>query len=351
MDFLKWIRNFSNKYKNREFQSEIKKEKQQKYLFRDSWSQLEIKRWGLFREKKKILKPFTSFFQWSIFHTASRFFEDTKILGYIGILLIILSGYIVIFSSYFQISPSKVLIESIDEGIDINIAYRSIEDVYEENIFLFDESVVAANLKKYQNNIKKIQIDSLYPNGLKILIESYPVKYRTTISSRKNGLWWLSENGVLIPYNREKLQELPAFEIITDIGEDELLDYKSIISETKLLAINKVIDLFRAEWSDIAIGKIRYLSRENELHISLENGGRILFALQDFSIQNTQTDIYKNLKDEIITLRSYISSYRNVLTDEWLIYLDVRIPGKIFVCREKESCNVNLKNIYWENYQ
>ena len=221
-----------------------------------------------------------------------------------------------IFSSYFQISPSKVLIESIDEGIDINIAYRSIEDVYEENIFLFDESVVAANLKKYQNNIKKIQIDSLYPNGLKILIESYPVKYRTTISSRKNGLWGLSENGVLIPYNREKLQELPAFEIITDIGEDELLDYKSIISETKLLAINKVIDLFRAEWSDIAIGKIRYLSRENELHISLENGGRILFALQDFSIQNTQTDIYKNLKDEIITLRSYISSYRNVLTDE-----------------------------------
>ena len=36
MDFLRWIRNFSKRYKNRGFQSDIKKEKQQKYLFRDS---------------------------------------------------------------------------------------------------------------------------------------------------------------------------------------------------------------------------------------------------------------------------------------------------------------------------
>lgn len=90
--------------------------------------------------------------------------------------------YILFFSSYFKISPSKVLIQSLNEGIDINIAYRAIEDVYEQNVFFFDEEKLALNIKKYQNNIATISIDRNYPNGLKIILESYPIVYKTTIS-------------------------------------------------------------------------------------------------------------------------------------------------------------------------
>ena len=100
-----------------------------------------------------------------------------------------LCGYILLFSSYFQISPSKVLIESIGDGIDINIAYRAIEDIYGENVFSFDESSLAQNLKKYQNNIEKVSIDRLYPNGLKIVIKSFPILYKANITSRANKFW------------------------------------------------------------------------------------------------------------------------------------------------------------------
>ena len=58
------------------------------------------------------------------------FMDDHRMLGYIGAVLIMLCVYIFTFSPYFQISPSKVIIESISDGLDINIAYRSIEDIY-----------------------------------------------------------------------------------------------------------------------------------------------------------------------------------------------------------------------------
>lgn len=351
MDFLRWIRNFSKRYKNRGFQTEIRKEKQQKYLFRDAWSSLQTKRWGIFREKKQALKPFTNFFQEKILKQTSFFFEDQKMLGYIGIFLILLCGYILLFSSYFQISPSKVLIENNGDGIDINIAYRAIEDIYGQNVFLFDEWSLALNLKKYQNNIEKVSIERLLPTGLKIVVKSFPVLYKANIASRPTKFWWLSSNGVLVPLAREKIDKLPSFEIITDIGEDELLDYKTIINESKLLAMRKVIEILKLEWDGIRFGKVRYLIRENELHISLENGSRILFALQDFSINAKNTDIYSNLKNQILTFKAYMKQYRSVLDSDGLVYIDVRIPGKVFTCKIKDVCAKNLTLIYWENYQ
>ena len=351
MDFLRWIRNFSKKYKNRGFQTEIRKEKQQKYLFRDSAVWIQTKRWGIFREKKRALKPFANFFQEKIVHRTSFLFEDQKILWYIGIFLMFLCGYILLFSSYFQISPSKVLIENNGDGIDINIAYRAIEDIYGQNVFLFDESSLAQNLKKYQSNIEKVSIERLYPNGLKIVIKSFPILYKANITSRTNKSWWLSWNGVLVPLSKEKIDILPSFEIISDIGEDELLDYKNIISEWRLLAINKVLEILKQEWSDIRLGKIRYLAQENELHISLDNGWKIFFALQDFLINAKNIDIYANLKNQILTLKAYIKEYRSVIDSDGLVYIDVRIPGKIFICKIKDVCVKNLTLIYWDNYQ
>ncbi len=354
MDFLRWIRSFSKKYKNRGFQTEVKREREQKYLFRDTWPVLQTKRWGIFREKKRALKPFTNFFQESILDKTSSFFEDQRLLWYIGIILIFLCGYIFFFSSYFQISPSKVLIgwEEGNEGIDINIAYRAIEDIYGKNVFLFDESAVALSLKRYQNNIEKVSIERLYPNWLKIILKSFPILYKASISSRINKYWWLSANGVLVPLAKEKIDSLPSFEIHANLSEDELLDYKNIISETRLTAMNKVLEIFKQEWTDIHLWKFRYLTEENEFHISLEKGWKILFALQDFSIDSTKTtvDLYANLKNQILTLKAYLKENRPVLESDTLSYIDVRIPGKIFLCRVKDICAKNLITVYWENY-
>ncbi len=95
---------------------------------------------------------------------------QSKALSYIGGTLIILSGYIIFFSPYFQVSPSNVLIESVSPGVDLNIAYRSIEDIYGKSLFFLDEEMTALSIKKSLKNIDYIRIEKLYPNGLKILI-------------------------------------------------------------------------------------------------------------------------------------------------------------------------------------
>ena len=79
--------------------------------------------------KKQKLLPFNNFILYSkdIFE---KYLFETKLIGIIGGVLLSLSGYIIFFSPYFEISPSNVLIESLTPGLDLNIAYRSIEDYY-----------------------------------------------------------------------------------------------------------------------------------------------------------------------------------------------------------------------------
>jgi hypothetical protein len=51
-------------------------------------------------------------------------------MSIIGLILIFLSVYIVIFSPYFKISPNRVIVEAMSPGIDIAIAYRTLESTY-----------------------------------------------------------------------------------------------------------------------------------------------------------------------------------------------------------------------------
>lgn len=46
---------------------------------------------------------------------------------------------------------------------------------------MINEDSVALSLQKYQKNISHISIDRLYPNGLKILLTSYPIVFNLKI--------------------------------------------------------------------------------------------------------------------------------------------------------------------------
>lgn len=164
------IRNYIKQYKNRNFRASVVKEKSQKYLFRDRTPENTRGKWSLFRKGNERLSPFSRFLQDKIHITQTLVSGQEYYLKYIGLFLILACIYIVAYSPYFLLSPSKVLIEGVTDGIDVSIAYRSIEDLYGKNIFLINEQEVARTIKKYQKNISLIRIDMLYPNNLKILL-------------------------------------------------------------------------------------------------------------------------------------------------------------------------------------
>jgi hypothetical protein len=233
----------------------------------------------------------------------------------------------------------------------MNIAYRAMEDTYGKNIFFLDEADTALALKKYLKNTAHLTIDKLYPNGIKVIITGSPITYSATIYGLTKK-WGMTNNGVLIPESATHTGQLDKIEVISENLRNELfLDYKQIIPDDKMLIITKIVSLFRSEWSGLVIGKIRYFEREDELHISLESGTKILLALQTPNAENDYASRMIHLKAELSTLKQYILNNQKNLTDGSITYIDARISQKLFLCKEKDICTTNLIHIYGNNYQ
>jgi hypothetical protein len=199
MDFLKILTKFIHRFRDRDFRRQTEERKEKQYLFRannpvgKNRGKKSIKDFFSSPKNKKIaLSPYTSFFQKGIGKSEKESLY-TIALGYIGGFLILASIYVIFFSPYFQLSPTKIAIETQSPGIDLSIAYRAMEDQYYQSLFFLDEKQIGITLKKYLKNISKISVDKLYPSGLKILIDGYPIRYTATITGLEKS-WAMTEN-------------------------------------------------------------------------------------------------------------------------------------------------------------
>lgn len=130
---------------------------------------------------------------------------------------------------------------------------------------------------------------------------------------------------------------------------EPFLAYKKIISDSTMLKLLKSFELFSLEWPDLLISYANYFMREDELHITIESGTKIIFAFhsENDTPKNTENDL---LIREFITLKTYIDAHKKSLQSGEIIYLDARIPGKIFECSEKQNCYNNLREVYGSAY-
>jgi hypothetical protein len=226
------------------------------------------------------------------------------------------------------------------------------EDEYYQSLFFLDEKQIGITLKKYLKNISKISVDKLYPSGLKILIDGYPIRYTATITGLEKS-WVMTENWVLTPMGKYRWSwTLLPLEIASDIlGSELFLDYKWVILEDSMFLIGRIMDLWKREWPDMVIEKIRYFDRENELHISIVKWTKIILSLQGgVESYNTKEQI-RYVKQQLISLKNYIRRYPGELMTGRVVYIDMRIGGKIFVCSEVAICKNNLISVYGNIYR
>lgn len=349
MAFLAKIRNSLKKRKNKNFRESIEGERSQKYLIRDHIKPSVKKKWSFFQREWNRLSPLARYLGDKIQITQDFSQRQQFYLKSIGIFLILASTYIIVYSPYFLLSPSKVLIEAEDDGIDISIAYRSIEELYGKNILTLDEEAVAQTIKLSQKNISQVRIDTLYPNNIKILLTGFPVIFSADIESIENKKWGMSENGILIPYDDLSYsdQTIKHIHIIDQsITEDDLIDYREIISSEYAQLIKKMITGFETTWPELEISKITYRKRENEVHIGLKNKTLILVTLQDFTRKTGEVITYKQLTQQFQNLQTFIDNHKNDLYQWAYTYIDTRIPGRVFSCRDRAICERNLAFIY-----
>lgn len=346
--YISWLTRSSEK----RWKKEVQIEKKQKYLFGAGENSTRFER---SRNTSKVqstiawYRVFSTFFQEQI-ATGDLVKNYGYIMSMIGLMLILLSVYIVAFSPYFKISPNQVMVEAMTPWVDIGIAYRSLEGIYGQSIFLLDEADIARRLQLSLRNLERVSIDRYYPNGVKVLITGTPILLDTTITGIDAKRWWLSNNGILIP---EKDLWDTKVKYHLDIVKpaligDLFLSYKQAIEESDMHTILEILQIFSTEWSTLTLDHSRYYGAENELHLILKSGTHIILALQDDSESRNWTTP-KNIIDQITTLRTYISENTAKIIDESIVYIDARIPFKLFVCSDKILCQKNLSLIYGES--
>jgi len=174
MIFLKQIKklqtNIVRYFKHRTYRKKVQAEKSRQYLFRATEKKPSF--FHMYFSKKKALQ-----FANLIINNSGKY--KYPFFG-VGIFLLLTCIYILFVSPYFRIAPSKVLIERLDGITDINIAYKSVEKIYGQSIFFMSERELADMLVGMQKNIKTIDVSRLYPNGLKIILQSYQPQFVTS---------------------------------------------------------------------------------------------------------------------------------------------------------------------------
>ena len=240
------IRGWIQHIRNRKFRASVMEEKKKKYLFNKEEGDFQSRRVNFFHKPKNILRPFSAFIRRLQFEHGS--YPYSRALGFIGSILILLSVYIIFFSPYFRISPTKVLIEPLDDTIDVNLAYKAVENMYGSFIFSVDPNTIAHNIILLQRQIEKVEVDRLYPNGLKVLISGYPVIFVAQVA-RLEKEFLLTQNGVLIPGGTVSHEGLQNLEIVSrNLKEELFLEYKQAISQNLLDGILLVRSTFDTEF-------------------------------------------------------------------------------------------------------
>jgi len=328
------IQGIARYWKNRKFRKETAFEKKQRYLFdAEKSSRWTVPFFTFFKEKKRFY----------YFNTVINILEQNKdrfrlSFIFIGTFLIVASSYILFFSPYFRVSPSKVIIERLDSITDVNIAYKSIEDIYNISIFSIETDEVINKLKTLQKNIKHVKISRLFPNGLKIIIESYKPQFFVRFPSLEKS-YIITSNGILI-YQKINDAGLYFLDLVDpSFTEMSFIDYKEGVAENFMSFILRSRDFLKTTFPTVNIAKFAYFKAEREIHITLESGLIVLLR--------TANDI----DDQILSLRVYNDKNKDFINSWNVRYIDMRIPGKIFVCKDTVLCNGNLKRIYGEYYK
>lgn len=208
--------------------------------------------------------------------------------------------YIFFFSPYFRISPSKVIIERLDSITDINIAYKSIEDVYGTSILGVETSKVLEELTALQKNIKHVKISKLFPNGLKIIIESYKPEFFVRFSGSEKS-YIITSNGILI-YQKVNNTNLYFLDLVDpSFTEMSFIDYKEGVGEEFMPSILRARDTFKVTFPTVNIAKFAYFKAEREVHIALESGLIVLLrTAPDIDNQILSLKIYNDKNKDFI---------------------------------------------------
>lgn len=99
------------------------------------------------------------------------------------------------------------------------------DDIYNTSIFSIETVDILTKLTNLQKNIKHVEISRLFPNGLKIIIESYKPQFFVRFPGSEKS-YIITSNGILV-YQKANDTNLYFLDLIDpSFTEMSFIDYK-----------------------------------------------------------------------------------------------------------------------------
>lgn len=220
-----------------------------------------------------------------------------------------------------------------DNVTNMEIAYKAADNYRWKSIFKIDEKEVYNRFRSYQENIKSIDLSLKMPNTLKIETESYKEIYNINIRWKD---YILLENGVIIPTRHSK--NLNTLNIIKEFDKNSFYDYEKIIDPKYTDRIKYIEKSIKENILWIQINEIKYYVVERELHFITESWNTIIFSI------NTDLESVGQIK----SLSIFNKEHTDIQSPN-IIYIDLRVENKVFLCEKTDKnnyCDKNIKSIY-----
>lgn len=266
---------------------------------------------------------------YSYLHKCSHLFGDIKkstfFVAWITCIMLIIA--FIVLGPLFKVTT--IYISREDNIIHINSAYNSVEYVRWKNIFLLDTSEIAERILKQQKSIQNIEFAVDFPNTLNINLKAYTPIFQTTD-------YLILSNWVPVRKEDNRVVTVPELLISKDISELELYGKAFNIKEIKNIWL--LISELERNIPGFQVVKMKYYITEKELIVSTDNTNIFIF------------DLNGNIKNQVQKLAIF-QKEQSDFTEKKYIYLDIRVPQRLFLCgyEEEYNCRNNLKKIYWDS--
>lgn len=214
--------------------------------------------------------------------------------------------------------------------INIEQAYESTDYIRGKNIFFIDTREIANRLQKSQPAINNIEFTFESLSSLSIWLRSYPIAFHS------NGYIILT-NGSVLRWENKIWENIPEISLSQDISEYAL--FKETLGAKEIKNMLILLEELPKNIPSFQIKEMVFHITEKELLLSNQVDTIFTFDLSGESIawQIEKLAVFQK-ESEDITQKKYI-------------YIDVRIPGKLFLCPydEEYQCRQNLKDIYGDS--
>jgi len=230
------------------------------------------------------------------------------------------SSYFAFFSGNFTLRDIIVVNESQYKTLEEAKIMNQLVDHKGQNLFLLSGKTLAQLVLNKNPRLKSVEVEKVYPQSIKVIIEEY--KITALFKELNSGTEQLvNEAGLIVP-TVPIAEQASLIKLEVSLPEPKKVG-ELAIPRLDMLFIQTLQKKLLETFAGLTIARVHYYPLLNEVRVLTDPGFELWFDLGR-KLENSLQDLYLIMD-------------QGKLGEQKFSYIDLRIPGKAFVCMQ-EKC-------------